>query len=63
MPSLANAYFREVSQPISHASAETDGGGIIKIQGRAGDFPHIKSEIKSLAKHLVVEHKIIGVFQ
>src|SRR6185437_14235346 len=51
------------SQPVLHTAAEVDGGGCRKILGGAGDFADVEAEIYALGQHLVVENKVIGVFQ
>src|SRR5690242_19984993 len=50
-------------QPVLHAAAEIDGGGFGEVLGGAGDFSDVEAEIDALRQHLVVEDKIVGVFQ
>src|SRR5690606_12276144 len=49
------------SQAVSHATAEIDGRGFLKIFGGTGHFGYIKSGHKYLGGHLVVEYKIIRI--
>lgn len=49
------------AEAIFHAAAEVDGGGFREIFRRTGDLGNFVTGIHNLRKHLVVEHKIVGV--
>lgn len=51
------------SQPIRHAAAEVDGGSFGEILRRAGHLADAEAEVRTLGQHLIIEDKVIGVFQ
>src|SRR5512146_3589595 len=51
------------SQPVLHAAAEVDGRGFGKVLGGTRNFADVETEIHALGQHLVVENKVIGIFQ
>ena len=52
---------RQATQPVLHASAEVDRGGLGEVLRRAADFGNRVSVPEDLRKHLVVEDEIVRV--
>src|SRR5580700_2045098 len=54
---------RQHAEAIFHAAAEVDGRGFFEILSRTGNFSDAKAEVNALGEHLVVENKIIRIFE
>src|SRR5271154_820774 len=53
----------EDAEAVFHAAAEVDGGGLLEIFRRAGNFSDAEAEMDALRQHLVVEDEVVGVFE
>src|ERR1700722_2760897 len=53
----------DYAQSVSHTAPEIDGGCLLEIFGRARDLANVEAEIYALRQHLVVEYKVVRVFQ
>src|ERR1700679_1230002 len=51
------------AQAISHAASKIDGGSFLKVFRRARYLSNAEAEHHSLGNHLIVEHKVVRVFE
>src|SRR5438105_12636014 len=51
------------AQTVCHAPAEIDGRGLLEIFGGTGYLTNTEAKVYALRKHLIVEDKVIRVFQ
>src|SRR5439155_20353098 len=51
------------AQTVGHAAGEVDGRGLLEIFGRTGYLTNTEAKVYALRKYLIVEDKVIRVFQ